>query len=138
MENIKTLMFIVFFLTALVSVKAENQQLVNPLKKGKELAKHCAWCHDVKRNLIAPSFMVILDKYKNVPDKELKEIFFNSIKNGSKGKWNKWIEENIQTKLGKPENMYMPAQKPYFNDEEIKLIVDWLLSLRKKENVSKN
>ncbi len=117
----------------LFSFSYAKENSIDPITKGKRLARHCAWCHDVKRNIIAPSFMVILERYKDVPDEELRKIFFKSIKEGSKGKWNKWIEENIQTKMGKPEDMYMPAQKPYFNDKEINLIVDWLLSLRKKK-----
>ena len=104
----------------------------NPILKGKILAKRCAWCHDINRTLVAPPFKVILYRYKDIPDDTLKKQFFISIKDGSKGKWNKWLKENASVKLQNVENMYMPPQKPYYTDDDIKLIVDWLLSLRKK------
>ncbi len=105
----------------------------NPTLKGKMLAKRCAWCHDLDRNLLAPSFKVILKRYKELPDEKFKTIVIKAIKNGSKGKWTKWMKENIRTKLGKPEDMYMPSQKPYYNEKEIELIANWFLSLRKKD-----
>ena len=104
----------------------------NPLLMGKMLAKRCAWCHDINRIVIAPPFKTILERYKNVPDDTLKKQFAEVIKNGSKGKWTKWMKEHIKAKkLGNVEAMYMPPQKPYYNDKEIELIVNWLLSLRK-------
>ncbi len=103
----------------------------NPILKGKLLAKRCAWCHDVNRTLIAPPFKVILKKYSNVSEETLKKRFFNVIKNGSKGKWTEWIKKNVKVKMGEVDQMYMPPQKPYYNDEEINLIVNWLLSLKK-------
>ena len=103
----------------------------NPILKGKMLAKRCSWCHDVNKTIVAPPFKVILDRYKDLPDKTLKKQFFESIKNGSKGKWHKWLKDHVQTKLGRGDVMYMPPQKPYYTDEEIKLIINWLLTLRK-------
>lgn len=104
----------------------------NPLLKGKMLAKRCAWCHDIKRDLLAPSFNAIIERYKNLPDNQFKNIVVKAIKDGSKGKWTNWMKKHIRTKLGKPEDMYMPSQKPYYNEKEIKLIANWFLSLRKK------
>ncbi len=104
----------------------ENQILL-----GKKLAKRCSWCHDIKRTLIAPPFNVILERYKNTPNSTLKKQFFDVIKNGSKGKWTEWMKKNVKVKLEGVENMYMPPQKPYYSDDEIKLIVNWLLSLKK-------
>ena len=104
----------------------------DPISKGKMLAKRCSWCHDINRTLIAPPFKVILEKYKNIPEDTLKKQFFNAIKDGSKGKWNNWLKKHARVKFKNVENMYMPPQKPYFTDEEIKLIVNWLLSLKKK------
>ncbi|NPA12705.1 MAG: cytochrome c [Aquificae bacterium] len=107
----------------------------DPILRGKFLAKHCAWCHDIEKNLLAPPFKVIMERYKNVPDEVLKEQLFNSIKNGSEGKWAKWMKENLRFKMGKPQrNLYMPAQKPFYTDEEIRLIIDWLLTLKKQKN----
>ncbi len=102
------------------------------ITKGKHLAKRCAWCHDTKRTLLAPSFYTILERYRDIPENQLKELIIKAVKDGSKGKWTKWMEKNIKTKLGKVEDMYMPSQRPYFTDREIKLIADWILSLRKE------
>ncbi|SNZ08647.1 Cytochrome c551/c552 [Persephonella hydrogeniphila] len=103
----------------------------DPILKGKFLAKHCSWCHDINKKLVAPPFKVILERYKNVPEETLKKQFFEAIKNGSRGKWADWMKKNLKIKMGKLDEMYMPPQKPYYNDEEIKLIVNWLLSLKK-------
>jgi len=103
----------------------------DPILRGKFLAKHCAWCHDINKKLVAPPFKVILERYKDVPEETLKKQFFDSIKNGSKGKWSDWMKKNLKIKMGKLSEMYMPPQKPYYSDEEIKLIVNWLMSLRK-------
>ncbi|WP_456403031.1 c-type cytochrome [Persephonella sp.] len=91
----------------------------NLIKTGKQLARSCTWCHDTKRELLAPSFRDIALRYKELPEGEAKEILFNSIKDGSKGKWEKWEKKGV----------YMPPQKPYFSDEQIKQIVEWILSL---------
>ncbi len=103
----------------------------NPILKGKMLAKKCSWCHDINKNLVAPPFRVILERYKDIPEDNLRKQFFLVIKNGSKGKWKEWMKENLKVKMGRLDSMYMPPQKEYYNDEEINLILDWLLSLRK-------
>ncbi len=103
----------------------------NPILKGKMLAKRCSWCHDINKTIVAPPFKVILKRYKDIPEETLKKQFFDAIKNGSKGKWHDWLEGHVQTRLGKGDVMYMPPQKPYYTDEEIKLIVNWLLTLKK-------
>ncbi|WP_457639378.1 c-type cytochrome [Persephonella sp.] len=103
----------------------------DPILEGKFLAKHCAWCHDINKKLIAPPFKVIMERYKDVPDDTLRKQLFQSIKYGSRGKWADWIKENIKVKMGKADSMYMPAQKPYYTDEEINKIINWLLTLKK-------
>ncbi|NPA16349.1 c-type cytochrome [Persephonella sp.] len=103
----------------------------DPILEGKLIAKHCAWCHDVKKKLIAPPFKVIMERYKDVPEDTLRKQLFQSIKYGSKGKWAQWMKENLKVKMGKLDTMYMPAQKPYYTDEEIRKIINWLLTLKK-------
>ncbi|ACO03952.1 MAG TPA: hypothetical protein DEP48_00340 [Persephonella sp.] len=98
----------------LISASAE----IDVLKTGKQLARPCTWCHDTKRELIAPSFKEIADRYRDIPD--ARKILFNSIKEGSKGRWKKWFEKG----------MYMPPQKPYYSDKQIDMIVEWILSLK--------
>ncbi len=105
------------------------------IKKGKMLAKRCAWCHDINRPLLAPPFRVILNRYKNISDADLKNRIVDVIKNGSKGRWKKWMVKHIKIKMGKVDDVYMPSQKPYFTDKEMKLIAEWLVSLRKEKSL---
>ncbi|WP_457642595.1 c-type cytochrome [Persephonella sp.] len=93
-------------------------ETTDPVVTGKRLAKHCAWCHDTNREILAPSFKEIMKRYSEVPD--ARKILFKSIKEGSKGKWKKWSEKGL----------YMPPQKPYFSDDEINMIIDWLMTLK--------
>ncbi len=106
----------------------------DPILKGKMLAKRCAWCHDINRDLLAPSFNTIIERYKSLPENQFKNMVIKAIKDGSKGKWTKWMSKHIRTKLGKPEDMYMPSQKPYYNEKEMKLIAEWLFSLKEEKN----
>ncbi|WP_457626492.1 c-type cytochrome [Persephonella sp.] len=132
MKKILTGIIAVVFVTCATSNALTREEIEkNPILKGKFLAKRCSWCHDINRPLIAPPFKTILERYKDIPESTLKKQFFNVIKNGSKGKWTEWLKKNVKTKMGQPDAMYMPPQKPYYSDEEIKLIVNWLMSLRK-------
>jgi len=103
----------------------------DPILKGKALAKHCAWCHDINKKLVAPPFKTIMERYKDIPEDQLRKQFFNAIKNGSKGKWSDWMKKNLKVKMGRLDQMYMPPQKPYLNDQEINLVIDWLMTLKK-------
>ncbi|MDQ7056227.1 MAG: ABC transporter permease subunit [Persephonella sp.] len=126
----------IFVITMAISFSASGgitQEEIdsNPILKGKMLAKKCSWCHDINKNLVAPPFKVILERYKSVPENTLRKQFFEVIKNGSKGRWKEWMKENLKIKMGRLDSMYMPPQKEYYNDEEINLILDWLFSLKK-------
>ncbi|WP_456464246.1 c-type cytochrome [Persephonella sp.] len=129
--------FIISILTGILAFTLSSFALTreeiekNPILKGKMLAKRCSWCHDIKKTIVAPPFKVILERYRDVPEETLKKQFFEAIKNGSKGKWHNWLKNHVQTKLGRGDVMYMPPQKPYYTDEEIKLIINWLLTLKK-------
>ena len=133
MKKILTAAVLAIVVTTSVSNALTREDIEkDPILKGKMLAKRCAWCHDINRIVIAPPFKTILERYKNVPENTLKKQFAEVIKNGSKGRWIDWMKEHIKAKkLGSVEAMYMPPQRPYYNDKEIELIVNWLLSLRK-------
>ncbi len=133
MKKILTAVVLAIAATISVSNALTREEIEkDPILKGKMLAKRCSWCHDINRTLIAPSFKEILKRYKDVPEETLKKQFADAIKNGSKGKWTNWMKEHIKArKIGSIEAMYMPPQRPYYNDKEIELIVKWLLSLRK-------
>ena len=133
MKKILTAAVLAIVATTSVSNALTREEIEkDPILKGKMLAKRCAWCHDINRIVIAPPFKTILERYKDVPENTLKKQFAEVIKNGSKGRWTDWMKDHIKAKkLGSVEAMYMPPQRPYYNDKEIELIVNWLLSLRK-------
>ncbi len=73
--------------------------------------KGCPYCHDMRRDLLGPSFYKISERYS---EKD-KDKLVKSILEGSMGKWG----ENS-----------MPPQK--VTEEEARMIVDWILNLKKK------
>ncbi len=82
----------------------------SPRVSVKELVgmKGCPYCHDVRRQLLGPSFLEISKRYSEND----KDLLIKSILQGSKGKWG----ENV-----------MPPQK--VSEEEARIIVEWILSL---------
>ena len=73
--------------------------------------KGCPYCHDMRRDLLGPSFYKISERYS---EKD-KDKLVKSILEGSAGRWG----ENS-----------MPPQK--VTEEEARMIVDWILNLKKK------
>jgi len=98
----------------LLKIMAEKQRLANLSLHERVLEQQkCTNCHDIKVDKVAPSFEMIASKYSL----EDKDILINSIKNGSKGKWE-----------GK--KLPMPPFKN-ISDKDINGFVDWILSLKK-------
>ena len=99
----------------LLKIMAEKQRLKTmPLYERVLEQQRCTNCHDIEVDKVAPSFKMIASRY-NV---EQKDELINSIKNGTKGKWD-----------GK--QLPMPAYKKMSN-EDIDGMVDWILSLNIK------
>jgi len=74
--------------------------------------KHnCLACHSVDKKLIGPGFKEISDKYKG--DASAAETLAGKVKNGGGGVWGQ---------IPMPPNAAVP-------DEEIKAIVDWIMTL---------
>lgn len=72
----------------------------------------CLTCHKVDAKLIGPAYKDVAAKYAGDP--KAKETLFNSVKNGSSGKWGQVpMPPNVNVK-----------------DEDIKKLVDWVLSLK--------
>jgi len=102
----------------LLKIMAEKQRLKNmPLYERVLEQQRCTNCHDIEIDKVAPSFGMIASRY----NKNQKNVLIDSIKNGTKGKW-----EN--------KKIPMPPYKK-MDDKDIEGMVDWILSLNRKEEI---
>jgi len=72
----------------------------------------CLACHAVDKKLVGPAYEEVAAKYAGQPDAEAKLI--QKVKNGGQGVWGQ---------------VPMPPN-PQVKDEDIKTLVDWILSLK--------
>jgi len=101
----------------LLKIMAEKSRLAKmPLYKRILEVSSCKNCHSIKEDKVAPSFEMIASKYTL----EDRDKLIDSIKNGSRGKWE-----------GK--KLPMPPFKE-MNSDDIEGFVDWILSLKKEIN----
>lgn len=82
---------------------------------GEELAKkaNCMTCHVAEQKSLGPPFREITARYKN--DKSAQTALERKIRNGGAGAWGK---------------IPMPATAKSISDDDIKSIVQWILSLK--------
>ncbi|MBI5658070.1 MAG: c-type cytochrome [Nitrosomonadales bacterium] len=74
---------------------------------------NCLTCHAVDQKALGPSFREVSAKYKS--DKTAQSALEKKVRNGGAGTWGK---------------MPMPATANSTSDEDIKNIVQWILSLK--------
>ena len=81
---------------------------------GEALAKKdgCFVCHTVDKKLIGPPYKEVAAKYKG--DKSAEAKLIEKVKKGGSGVWGQ---------------IPMPPNSPQVKDEDIKTIVQWVLSL---------
>ncbi len=72
----------------------------------------CLACHSVDKKVLGPSYKDVAAKYKG--DKGAEARLVEKVKKGGSGVWGP---------------MPMPANSPQVKDEDIKTIVQWVLSL---------
>jgi cytochrome c len=72
----------------------------------------CLACHNVDKKVLGPAYKDVAAKYKN--DKGAEARLIAKVKAGGSGVWGP---------------MPMPANSPQVKDEDIKTIVQWVLSL---------
>ena len=82
---------------------------------GAALAKksNCTTCHAVDKKMVGPAFKDIAAKYQN--EKDAQATLERKVRSGGSGSWGK---------------MPMPATAKSVSDEDIKSIVQWVLSLK--------
>jgi len=83
-------------------------------KAGKALAKKdgCFTCHSVDKKVVGPAYKEVAAKYKG--DKSAEAKLVEKVKKGGSGVWGQ---------------IPMPPNSPQVKDEDIKTIVQWILSL---------
>ena len=83
-------------------------------KAGEALAKkdNCFACHAVDSKLVGPAYKEVAAKYKG--DKSAEAKLIEKVKKGGAGVWGR---------------IPMPPNSPQVKDEDIKTIVQWILSL---------
>ena len=88
--------------------------LANAVHANEKLAQSsgCMTCHSVDKKVIGPSYKEVAAKYRN--DKSAEAGLFKKVKAGGKGVWG-------ETPM--PPNAHV-------KDEDIKTLVQWILSLR--------
>jgi cytochrome c len=100
----------------MLKIMAEKQRLAKLSLHERVLEQQrCENCHDIHKDKIAPSFEMIAKRYS----KEERATLIESIKKGSKGKWE-----------GK--KLPMPPFKN-MTDKDVEGMVDWILSLDVKK-----
>ncbi|QOP46414.1 c-type cytochrome [Sulfurimonas paralvinellae] len=114
LEAIAEYMFEHFTLKNLNDAQALQNKL-NAMPKGERLAlqNNCLSCHKVDKKIVGPSFKTIANTKGN-SEKSL----IQSIHNGSKGKY------------ASSNGAIMPAFKS-LSDDDLKIIVEWILSFKK-------
>lgn len=71
----------------------------------------CLMCHGIQNAVLGPSYKDVAQKYKG--DKTAEARLIEKVKTGGGGVWGK---------------MPMPANSPKVKDEDIKTVVNWILT----------
>lgn len=73
---------------------------------------NCLMCHSVDKKILGPAYKDVAAKYKG--DKTAEARLIQKVKAGGSGAWG---------------DMPMPPNSPQVKDEDIKTLVQWILSL---------
>ena len=73
----------------------------------------CLACHSVDKKIVGPAYKDVAAKYKG--DKGAEAKLIEKVKKGGQGVWG---------------DIPMPPNSPLVKDEDIKKLVDWILSLK--------
>jgi cytochrome c len=73
---------------------------------------NCLMCHSVDKKILGPAYKEVAAKYKG--DKAAEARLIQKVKAGGSGAWG---------------DMPMPPNSPQVKDEDIKTLVQWILSL---------
>ena len=108
---------LVLFLTACDQRNAADPNAGEPSSPAEALARKskCTSCHAVSKRMIGPSFKDIAAKYKG--DKDAQAKLESKVRKGGSGSFG---------------YLPMPGASKSVSDEDIKTIVEWVLTLEAK------
>lgn len=103
-----------------ISNPVQDMAKNNPNSKARMIAAQhgCMGCHTIDNSVMGPAWRLVAKSYQNDP--QARENIINSIKHGSRGRW-----ESIAP------NQIMPGFAARMPDEDVILITDYILSLNK-------
>ena len=116
------LMLVAILLTVISACDVSNSMREASKKNPKAYARvlaadnGCLSCHSVSVTVVGPGWKLVSRKYKNQPG--AKAFLINKIKKGGKGNWDQLTG-----------GLSMPAHEDRMSDEEIGLVVDYILAL---------
>ncbi len=76
----------------------------------------CMGCHTVSNSVYGPAWKLVSERYQGVPN--AREILTENIRNGSAGRW-----DHVTG------GRRMPPQQGSINDEELVVLIDYVLAL---------
>ena len=97
-----------------VALASASVNVLADASAAEELAKKdgCLLCHAVDKKVVGPAYKEVAAKYKG--DKNMEAKLIEKVKKGGSGVWGQ---------------IPMPPNSPQVKDEDIKTIVQWILSL---------
>jgi len=97
-----------------VALASASVNVLADASAAEELAKKdgCLLCHAVDKKVVGPAYKEVAAKYKG--DKSMEAKLIEKVKKGGSGVWGQ---------------IPMPPNSPQVKDEDIKTIVQWILSL---------
>lgn len=74
----------------------------------------CVGCHRIEEKLVGPALREVAAKYRD--DSNVAEHLFDKVRNGGEGTWG---------------DMPMPPKAAeHFSDDELRMLINWILQLR--------
>lgn len=105
MTKLKMLVTGALFAAAATTMAAPNTEALAQ-------KSNCLMCHSVDKKILGPAYKDVAAKYKG--DKSAEAKLIQKVKAGGSGAWG---------------DMPMPPNSPQVKDEDIKTLVQWILSL---------
>ena len=110
MIKLKTLLTGVLLATATTTLS--TTAMAAPNAEALAQKSNCLMCHGVDKKILGPAYKDVAAKYKG--DKSAEAKLIQKVKAGGSGTWG---------------DMPMPPNSPQVKDEDIKTLVQWILSL---------
>jgi cytochrome c len=99
-------------LTSGALLMAATTAMAAPNAEALAQKSNCLMCHSVDKKILGPAYKEVAAKYKG--DKAAEARLIQKVKAGGSGAWG---------------DMPMPPNSPQVKDEDIKTLVQWILSL---------